>query len=229
MSAGAPGPGIITGRKPYVVLDEVCVAHGATRLRALVLLPLMCFLMGALTLMYELAVGTAGDRDVRDMTWDYRVTLAASTAFHAYFRQAYWSTYYAMDDAGEVFREVVLAAEDRPVVLALHGANCDRTVAVPCLATKPEHRATTAGPLNLGMDAGVWAVGNGRAFERNATWYGLLDDGVASVPLQYPNASSLAAVYSTRFAELVEMRRAAGVPNAAANGLSCAADAPGVT
>ena len=49
------------------------------------------------------------ERDVRDMAWDYRVTLASSTAFHAYFRQAYWSTYYALNAPKDVYREVVLA------------------------------------------------------------------------------------------------------------------------
>lgn len=228
-AAPAVSHGIITGSKPYRMLDEISVANGATRLRALFVLPFLCFLMGALVLAYELAVDSVEDRDVRDMTWDYRVTLAASTAFHAYFRRAYWSTYYAMNDAKEVYREVVIAAEDRPLVLALHGANCHRTVQVPCLATKPEHRAAAAGPLNLGTDEGAWAVGNGRAFKRNATWYGLLDDGLASVPTRYPNATSLAAAQDARAAELAEMRRSAGVPNATANGLSCAADATGQT
>ena len=82
------------------------------------------------------------------------------------------------------------------------------------------HLALTAGALNLGTDVGIWAVGNGRAFKRNATWSGLLDpdDGVGSVPRMYPNASSLAAVAVARYPELVEMRRVVGVSNAIANG-----------
>lgn len=226
--------GIITGRKPYRMLDEVSEAHGATRLRALALLPLFFFLMGALVISYEVTGSNIEDRDTRDMTWDYRVTLAASTAFHSYFRQAYWSAYRTMNDADDVYREVVLAAEDRPVVLALSGANCDLTVTVPCLATKPEHRSSAAGPLNLGTDNGTWAVGNGRAFKRNATFSGLLDDGVSSVPLKYPDATSLASAFTTGgtrgFAELTEMRRVVGVPgDAVAAGLSCAADVTGKT
>ena len=109
--------GVLHGRKPYRLLDETRRDHGATRLRGLVLLPLLCLIVGTLVLARELGLGgdNVEDRDVRDMAWDYRVTLAASTAFHAYFRRVYWSTYYAMNDAGGVFREVVLPAVDRPV------------------------------------------------------------------------------------------------------------------
>lgn len=228
MTEGASG--IIDGRKPYVMLDETSTASGATRLRALALLPVTCFLLGALVLTYELS-GTVGDRDARDLAWDYRVTLSASAAWHAHFRQASWGSYGALLDPSDVFDEVVIAAADRPVVLGLMGgtSTCQRVVTVPCLATKPEHRDNAAGALNLGSDAGVWAVGNGRAFKRNATFSGLLPDGLASVPTKYPDPASLAAAAATNLAELLEMRRAAGVPSPTGNGLSCAADATGRT
>ena len=67
------------------------------------------------------------------------MTNAMSTAFHAYFRHAYWSSYRELDDNSEVYREVVVAAVDRPVVLAIHppAAACKRVVSVPCLANLP--------------------------------------------------------------------------------------------
>ena len=52
-SPAGGGAGLITGRKPYTMLDEISVAHGATRLRALILLPLFFFVAGALVMGYE--------------------------------------------------------------------------------------------------------------------------------------------------------------------------------
>ena len=229
--------GVITGEKPYRFLDEASVGNGYVRLRALVLLPLLSIVLGAFVLGYENS-SPVGDRDVRDMAWDYRVTNAMSTAFHAYFRHAYWSSYRDLDDSGEVYREVVLAAIDRPVVLAIHppAAACERTVSVPCLATIPTHRDESAdGPLNLGTDVGVWAVGNGRALERTVAGTGALrSDGVTSVPNAYANAADLASYWRSRRDELEEMRAksASAVLNAgvaSANNLDCPSDATGAT
>ena len=138
----------------------------------------------------------------------------------------------------EVYDEVVVAGADRPVVLAAMPptAACQRAVDVPCLAAKPAHRdESVVGALNLGTDAGIWAVGNGRAFRRDDEGVGgLLSDGVASVPDAYADAANLSSYRSSRLAELQEMRArsAAAVLSdavAAANGLACASDATGAT
>lgn len=229
--------GVITGEKPYRFLDETSVGNGYVRLRALVLLPLLSIVLGSFVLGYEYS-SPVGDRDVRDMAWDYRVTNAMSTAFHAYFRHAYWSSYRELDDNSEVYREVVVAAVDRPVVLAIHppAAACKRVVSVPCLANLPTHRDETAnGPLNLGTDVGVWAVGNGRALERTVSGTtALRSDGVLSVPNAYTNAADLATYWQTRRDELEEMRAksASAVLNAgvaSANNLDCPGDNTGAT
>ena len=92
--------GVITGEKPYRFLDETSVGNGYVRLRALVLL-LLSIGLGSFVLGYEHS-SPVGDRDVRDMAWA-RVTNAMSTAFHAYFRHAYWSSYRELDDNSEVY------------------------------------------------------------------------------------------------------------------------------
>ena len=134
-------PGVLDGTRPYRFLDETSVSNGYVRLRALLLLPALLVLLAGLILGYELG-SPVEDRDARDAAWDYRTTATQSTAFHAYFRAAYWPSYKAMDINPEVYREVVVAARDRPVVLALHppDALCLRAVTVPCLAARPSHR-----------------------------------------------------------------------------------------
>jgi len=235
-------PGVLDGTRPYRFLDETSVSNGYVRLRALLLLPALLVLLAGLILGYELG-SPVEDRDARDAAWDYRTTATQSTAFHAYFRAAYWPSYKAMDINPEVYREVVVAARDRPVVLALHppDALCLRAVTVPCLAARPSHRDEDAdGPLNLGTDAGAWAVGNGRVFKRDnaGTNLGLLSDGVASVDVAYANAADLASYYVSRYDELDDMRVKAvatltaasgGGTVATVNGLDCPSDASGVT
>ena len=125
-----------------------------------------------------------------------------------------------------MYTEVVLAAVDRPTMLALHPTGaCERTVQVACLATKPAHRAASAGPLNLGTDDGSWAVGDGRVLTRSS--------GVTSLaavntpePAAYATHTELASFYLTRYAELNEMRQRVCV-NCNAAPLVCAADATG--
>lgn len=233
------GP-VLTGQRPYRFLDETSVGNGYVRLRALALLPVILVVLFAVVLGFENSgYGAYEDRDTRDMTWDYRSTAPQSTSFHAYFRQAYWPSYLELEVNEEVYDEVVVAAEDRPVVLAAMPptASCQRLVSVPCLADKPAHRdETTVGPLNLGTDTGIWAVGNDRAFQRIAEGnnVGLLANGVASVGNAYANAAELSAVMPTRLAELQEMRTKTA--NVLRNGtlaaeyeLNCASDATGAT
>jgi hypothetical protein len=233
------GP-VLTGARPYRFLDETSVGNGYVRLRALALLPVILVVLFAVVLGFETGgYGAEEDRDTRDMAWDYRSTVYQSTAFHKYFRAAYWPSYLELEVNEEVYDEVVVAAADRPVVLAAMPATaaCQRVVEVPCLAAKPAHRdESVVGALNLGTDAGIWAVGNGRAFQRIAQGVnvGLLSDGVASVPNAYADAANLSSYKSTRLAELQEMRTrsAAAVLStavAAANGLACASDATGAT
>ena len=96
---------------------------------------------------------------------------------------------------------------------------------VACLATKPAHRAASAGPLNLGTDDGSWAVGDGRVLTRSS--------GVTSLaavntpePAAYATHTELASFYLTRYAELNEMRQRVCV-NCNVAPLVCAADATG--
>lgn len=232
------GP-VLTGARPYRFLDETSVGNGYVRLRALALLPVILVVLFAVVLGFETGgYGAEEDRDTRDMAWDYRSTVRQSTSFHAYFRAAYWPSYLELEVNEEVYDEVVVAGADRPVVLAAMPptAACQRAVDVPCLAAKPAHRdESVVGALNLGTDAGIWAVGNGRAFRRDAEGAGgLLSDGVASVPDAYADAANLSSYRSSRLAELQEMRArsAAAVLSdavAAANGLACASDATGAT
>ena len=233
------GP-VLTGARPYRFLDETSVGNGYVRLRALALLPVILVVLFAVVLGFETGgYGAEEDRDTRDMAWDYRSTVYQSTAFHKYFRAAYWPSYLELEVNEEVYDEVVVAAADRPVVLAAMPATaaCQRVVEVPCLAAKPAHRdESVVGALNLGTDAGTWAVGNGRAFRRVSEGVndGLLSDGVASVPNAYADAANLSSYRSSRLAELQEMRArsAATVLSdavAAANGLACASDATGAT
>ena len=162
--------GVITGRRPYRFLDETSTWNGAVRLSSLILLPLMCIVGGILLLTYETGWANHEDRDSRDMAWDYRVTAPGSNNFHAaYFRRAHWNTYLAIEAPATLYKEVVLAAVDRPAMLALHPTgSCERTVQVLCTATKPEHRSSADGPLNLGTDDGSWAIGNARVLTRSS-------------------------------------------------------------
>jgi hypothetical protein len=233
------GP-VLTGARPYRFLDETSVGNGYVRLRALALLPVVLVVLFAVVLGFETSgYGAEEDRDTRDMTWDYRSTVYQSTSFHKYFRAAYWPSYLELEVNEEVYDEVVVAGEDRPVVLAAmpSTAACQRAVDVPCLASKPIHRdETVVGPLNLGTDAGIWAVGNGRAFQRISenVNVGLLNDGVLSVPEAYANATHLSSYRTTRFAELQEMRKQSAsvvLSDAVAtgNGLACPSDSTGAT
>ena len=104
-------PGVLDGTRPYRFLDETSVSNGYVRLRALLLLPALLVLLASLILGYELG-SPVEDRDARDAAWDYRTTATQSTAFHAYFRAAYWPSYKAMDINPEVYREVVVAARE---------------------------------------------------------------------------------------------------------------------
>ena len=162
-AAAMSADGVITGRRPYRFLDETSAWNGAVRLSAFVILPLLCLVGGILMISYETGWANHEDRDSRDMAWDYRVTAPGSNNFHgAYFRRAHWNTFRAIEAPATVYTEVVLAAVDRPTMLALHPTGaCERTVQVACLASKPAHRAASAGPLNLGTDDGSWAVGDG--------------------------------------------------------------------
>ena len=199
--------GVITGRRPYRFLDETSTWNGAVRLSSLILLPLMCIVGGILLLTYETGWANHEDRDSRDMAWDYRVTAPGSNNFHAaYFRRAHWNTYLAIEAPATLYKEVVLAAVDRPAMLALHPTgSCERTVQVLCTATKPEHRSSADGPLNLGTDDGSWAIGNARVLTRSSGVTTLTSAGTAE-PVEYANAAELKAVVGTRLAELNEMR-----------------------
>ena len=205
--AAMSADGVITGRRPYRFLDETSTWNGAVRLSSLILLPLMCIVGGILLLTYETGWANHEDRDSRDMAWDYRVTAPGSNNFHAaYFRRAHWNTYLAIEAPATLYKEVVLAAVDRPAMLALHPTgSCERTVQVLCTATKPEHRSSADGPLNLGTDDGSWAIGNERVLTRSSGVTTLTSAGTAE-PVEYANAAALKAVVGTRLAELNEMR-----------------------
>ena len=205
--AAMSADGVITGRRPYRFLDETSTWNGAVRLSSLILLPLMCIVGGILLLTYETGWANHEDRDSRDMAWDYRVTAPGSNNFHAaYFRRAHWNTYLAIEAPATLYKEVVLAAVDRPAMLALHPTgSCERTVQVLCTATKPEHRSSADGPLNLGTDDGSWAIGNARVLTRSSGVTTLTSAGTAE-PVEYANAAELKAVVGTRLAELNEMR-----------------------
>ena len=219
--------GVITGRRPYRFLDETSAWNGAVRLSAFVILPLLCLVGGILMISYETGWANHEDRDSRDMAWDYRVTAPGSNNFHgAYFRRAHWNTFRAIEAPATVYTEVVLAAVDRPTMLALHPTGaCERTVQVACLASKPAHRAASAGPLNLGTDDGSWAVGDGRVLTRSSTGTTLEAVGTTE-PAAYTTHAELASFYDTRYAELDEMRQRVCVGCNAAP-LVCDADATG--
>ena len=211
------GDGIINGARPYRLLNETSMKDGWRRVRVVGCLALIFFVLGCLYLIYELAWYNVRDRDARDMAWDYRVTSAASLTFHKYFRMVSWATYYYINAAADVFREVVVAGYDRPVVLFLQGGTCTRTVTVPCLLAKPSWRDTaTNGQLNVATEAGTWAVGNGKCMKSAATTFAksLVDAtdancglGVDDTPM-YASGADMAQYYVTRYDELNAMRAA---------------------
>ena len=91
------GP-VLTGARPYRFLDETSVGNGYVRLRALALLPVILVVLFAVVLGFETGgYGAEEDRDTRDMAWDYRSTVYQSTAFHKYFRAAYWPSYLELE------------------------------------------------------------------------------------------------------------------------------------
>ena len=226
--------GVITGRRPYRFLDETSTWNGAVRLSSLILLPLMCIVGGILLLTYETGWANHEDRDSRDMAWDYRVTAPGSNNFHAaYFRRAHWNTYLAIEAPATLYKEVVLAAVDRPAMLALHPTgSCERTVQVLCTATKPEHRSSADGPLNLGTDDGSWAIGNARVLTRSSAsgaQVTTLENAGTAEPVEYANAAALKAVVGTRLAELNEMRLRSCIGCTLAAQVVGCSDATGVT